>query len=131
MEKAPFFRESAMDEWIEIQRDERHIKRERAKARELRNTPYFKELFAKGICHYCGRKFPAAELTLDHIVPVARGGRSTKGNMVVCCRSCNQEKKYLTPAEMILRAAELKEQAAATAAAAEENPFAAPESSED
>ena len=105
-----------MDEWIEIERDERHIKRERAKARELRNTPYFRDLFARGICHYCGGKFPAAELTLNHIVPVARGGRSTKGNMVVCCRSCNQAKKYLTPAEMILRAAELKEQAAAAAA---------------
>ena len=97
-----------MDEWIEIQRDERHIKRERAKARELRNTPYFKELFAKGICRYCGEKFPQEELTLDHIVPVARGGRSTKGNLVVCCRACNQAKKYLTPAEMILRAEEMK-----------------------
>lgn len=97
-----------MDEWIEIERDERHIKRERAKAKELRNTPYFKELFARGICHYCKQKFSRDELTLDHIVPVSRGGRSTKGNMVVCCRSCNQAKKYLTPAEMILRAAEAK-----------------------
>ena len=92
-----------MDDWIEIQRDEAHIKRERAKARELRKTPYFQELFRKGICHYCGEKFPPSELTLDHIVPVARGGRSTRGNMAVCCRQCNMEKKYLTPAEMILR----------------------------
>jgi hypothetical protein len=30
--------------------------------------------------------------------------------MVVCCRSCNQAKKYLTPAEMILRAADAQEQ---------------------
>lgn len=92
-----------MDDWIEIQRDEAHIKRERAKARELRKTPYFQELFRKGICHYCGEKFPQSELTLDHIVPVARGGRSTRGNIAVCCRQCNMEKKYLTPAEMILR----------------------------
>ena len=92
-----------MDDWVEIQRDEAHIKRERAKARELRKTPYFQELFRKGICHYCGEKFPQSELTLDHIVPVARGGRSTRGNMAVCCRQCNMEKKYLTPAEMILR----------------------------
>lgn len=92
-----------MDEWIEIDRDEAHIRRERQRARELRKTPYFQELFRKGICHYCGGKFPAEELTLDHIVPVARGGRSTRGNMVVCCRACNQKKKYLTPAEMILR----------------------------
>ena len=92
-----------MDDWIEINRDERHIKRERAKARELRNTPYFQEQFRRGTCRYCGKKFPPEELTLDHIVPVARGGRSTRGNLVVCCRACNQEKKYLTPAEMILR----------------------------
>ena len=91
-----------MDEWIEIERDDAHIKRERAKARELRKTSDFQNLFARGICHYCGQKFPKAELTLDHIVPLARGGRSTRGNMVVCCRKCNMEKKYLTPAEMIL-----------------------------
>ena len=97
-----------MDDWVEIRRDEAHIKRERAKARELRKTPYFQELFRQGICHYCHQKFPAAELTLDHIVPVARGGRSTRGNMVVCCRNCNQQKKFLTPAEMILR--ELEQQ---------------------
>ena len=29
-----------MEDWIEINRDERHIKKERAKARELRKTPY-------------------------------------------------------------------------------------------
>ena len=84
-----------MDDWVEIQRDEAHIKRERAKARELRKTPYFQELFRKGICHYCGEKFPQSELTLDHIVPVARGGRSTRGNMAVCCRQCNMEKNTL------------------------------------
>lgn len=48
-----------MDDWIEIQRDERHIKRERAKARELRKTPYFQNLLRQGICHYCNEKIPA------------------------------------------------------------------------
>ena len=98
-----------MDDWVEINRDDAHIKRERNKARELRKTPYFQELFRKGICYYCGEKFERDELTLDHIVPVARGGRSTRGNMVVCCRSCNQDKKFLTPAEMILRELEKEE----------------------
>ncbi len=95
-----------MDDWIEINRDEAHIRRERAKARELRKTPYFQNLLRRGVCHYCGGHFPLEELTLDHIVPVARGGRSTRGNLVVSCRRCNQEKRYLTPAEQILRAAE-------------------------
>ena len=97
-----------MDDWIEITADEAHVRRERAKARELRKTPYFQELLRKGVCHYCHGRFPAGELTLDHIVPVSRGGRSTRGNLVVCCRKCNAEKRYLTPAEMILRAAESK-----------------------
>jgi len=92
-----------MDDWIEIERDEAHIRRERNKARELRKTPYFQELFRRGECYYCHGRFPPDELTLDHIVPVARGGRSTRGNLVVCCRKCNQEKKFLTPVEMILR----------------------------
>ena len=92
-----------MEDWIEINRDERHIKRERAKAREMRQTPYYQELFRKGICHYCSKKFPQDQLTLDHIVPVSRGGRSTRGNLVVACLDCNQKKKYLTPVEMLLR----------------------------
>lgn len=91
-----------MGDWVFIERDERHIKRERAKARELRKTPYFQELLRRGICHYCGQKFKPEELTLDHIVPVARGGRSTRGNLVVCCRSCNRTKSCLTPAEQLL-----------------------------
>ncbi len=108
-----------MDDWIEINRDERHIRRERAKARELRQTPYYRELFRKGICHYCGRKFAEDELTLDHIVPVARGGKSTRGNLAVCCRSCNQAKKYLTPAEMLLRQLENQDSGQNTEAADE------------
>lgn len=91
-----------MNDWVEIVRDERHIKRERAKAREMRKTPYFQDLFRQGVCYYCKEKFPEDELTLDHIVPVVRGGKSTRGNLVVCCKSCNQEKRYYTPVEQIL-----------------------------
>ncbi len=90
------------DQWIEVTADEKFIRRERARARELRSTPYFQELLRQGICHYCHRKFPREELTLDHIVPVSRGGRSTRGNLVVCCRKCNQDKGLLTPAERLL-----------------------------
>jgi 5-methylcytosine-specific restriction protein A len=43
---------------------------------------------------------------MDHIVPIARGGKSTKGNVVPCCKKCNNEKKYLTPVEMKLKAIE-------------------------
>ncbi len=91
-----------VSEWIEIEADSRHIKREREKARQLRNSQYWQRLLQKGLCHYCGRRFPAQELTMDHIVPVSRGGRSVKGNVVPCCKECNNRKMYKTPVEMIL-----------------------------
>ncbi len=40
---------------------------------------------------------------MDHIVPVVRGGKSVRGNVVPCCKTCNNEKKYLTPAEIIMK----------------------------
>ena len=93
---------------VEFQRDDAHCRRERAKARELRRTPYFQEKLRRGICYYCHGRFPVEELTLDHLVPVVRGGKSTRGNLVVCCRSCNQAKRCLTPAEMILNSPEFQ-----------------------
>jgi len=79
--------------------DEGDIKRERRKARELRNSQWWKRRCAKGVCHYCGRLTPPKELTMDHIVPIARGGRSTKGNVVATCKGCNNAKKQLLPME--------------------------------
>lgn len=92
-----------MDDWIEIKKDPKHVAREREKARELRNSPWWKEQLNKGVCYYCGKSFRPTQLTMDHIVPVARGGRSTRGNVVPCCKKCNNEKSFLTPAEMIMR----------------------------
>jgi 5-methylcytosine-specific restriction endonuclease McrA len=92
-----------VSDWIDIKKDPQHVARERAKARQLRKSPWWQQQLDKGICHYCGKKFDAEELTMDHIVPVVRGGKSTKGNVVACCKACNNDKKYLTPAEMILR----------------------------
>ncbi|MCG8473773.1 MAG: HNH endonuclease [Desulfobacterales bacterium] len=79
--------------------DESHIKKERAKARELRQSQWWKRRIAKGVCHWCEKAFKPSELTMDHVVPVARGGRSTKGNVVPCCKSCNTQKKQLLPME--------------------------------
>ena len=69
------------------------IRRERQKAKELRSTQWWKRRCAAGICHYCGNRFPARALTMDHIVPIIRGGKSTKGNVVAACKDCNTKKK--------------------------------------
>jgi 5-methylcytosine-specific restriction endonuclease McrA len=92
-----------MSDWIEIKKDLKHVSRERAKAKALRKGEWWKQQLAKGTCHYCGQAFPPEKLTMDHILPVVRGGKSVKGNCVPCCKECNRDKKYLTPAEMILR----------------------------
>jgi 5-methylcytosine-specific restriction endonuclease McrA len=78
---------------------EEEVRRERAKARELRNSQWWKRRRSAGICYFCGRKFPPKELTMDHIVPLIRGGKSTKGNVVPSCKECNSRKKHMLPVE--------------------------------
>jgi len=78
---------------------EEEIRRERNKARLLRESQWWKRRCAKGLCHYCQRPTPPKELTMDHIVPIARGGRTTRGNVVPCCKSCNNKKKLMLPME--------------------------------
>jgi 5-methylcytosine-specific restriction endonuclease McrA len=36
---------------------------------------------------------------MDHIVPIARGGKSTKGNVAAACKECNNAKQQLLPME--------------------------------
>ncbi len=92
-----------MADWVEIHKDPRHIAREKAKAKALRTSQWWRNKIAQGICAYCQGSFPPSALTMDHIVPLARGGRSTKGNVVPCCKACNATKKYWTPAELQLQ----------------------------
>ena len=82
-----------------IPAEDEHVRREKAKARELRASQWWKNELGKGVCHYCGRRVPPRELTMDHIVPIIRGGFTRKGNVVTCCKDCNSKKKYLLPVE--------------------------------
>ena len=75
------------------------IKREKEKARVLRKTRWWHQKLAKGECNYCGGRFSPAELTMDHVVPLIRGGKTTKGNVAPVCKECNSKKKYLLPME--------------------------------
>ena len=50
-------------------------------------------------CQYCGTRGTAFDLTLDHIVPRSRGGRSIAENLCAACQSCNQRKGDRTPDE--------------------------------
>lgn len=50
-------------------------------------------------CQYCHKTFPPQDMTLDHVIPRARGGESTWENLVACCRKCNNRKGHQTPEE--------------------------------
>jgi len=82
------------DDGFLVEVDAATIKRERARARALRDSPWWKRRCAPGVCHYCGAQVGARALTMDHLVPIIRGGLSTKGNVVAACKACNTAKKH-------------------------------------
>lgn len=53
----------------------------------------------KNCCQYCGQGFQSLELTLDHVVPKSRGGKTRWENLVTCCKRCNTRKGDLSPAK--------------------------------
>jgi 5-methylcytosine-specific restriction protein A len=75
------------------------LRRERARARELRQSQWWKRRIAAGICHYCRLQVGRRALTMDHLVPIGRGGRSTRGNVVPACKACNTRKQSALPVE--------------------------------
>ena len=82
--------------------DESVVRAERSKAREIRESSWWRQQLGKGVCYHCEKKFARGELTMDHLIPLSRGGRSTKKNIVVSCKECNSRKKNLTVAELRL-----------------------------
>ena len=82
-----------------IPADDDHVKREKNKAREMRKAAWWKNQLGKGQCYYCHQRFHPSVLTMDHVVPIIRGGKTTKGNVVTCCKDCNSKKKYMLPIE--------------------------------
>src|ERR1700686_1572205 len=79
-----------------------HFKYERAKAKELRQGSWWKQQLGRGICYHCGEKFSKELLTMDHLVPIARGGKSTKNNCVVSCKECNSAKGHHLSVELTM-----------------------------
>ena len=98
-------------DWYPVQKNNSAtVNKERRKARELRKSQWWKNCIQKGVCYYCQKEFPPKELTMDHIVPISRGGKSNKGNVVPACPSCNANKKLHTPADMVLKELQEKEE---------------------
>jgi len=50
-------------------------------------------------CQYCGVRGDARSLTIDHVMPLSRGGPWSWENLVVACKRCNSRKAARTPGE--------------------------------
>ena len=62
-------------------------------SRATRHEVYKRDGFT---CQFCQRPFARADLTIDHLVPLARGGLDEVTNYVTCCQPCNQRKSHLS-----------------------------------
>ena len=88
-----------MDEYF-LPASSEHQKREKAKARELRQSQWWKNQLGRGLCYHCQKRFHPSELTMDHLIPIVRGGQSNKKNCVASCKACNTKKGSKTTYEM-------------------------------
>ncbi len=80
-----------------------NISLEKEKAKKLRQSQWWNNLISsQPKCYYCSQVLERSNVTMDHIVPLSRGGKSSRGNIVPCCKSCNNNKKYMTATEFIL-----------------------------
>ncbi len=76
------------------------VKRNKSPVKFSRQNIYARDRYK---CQYCGGRFPTEELTYDHVVPRARGGKTEWENIVTCCMECNRKKGGRTPHEASMR----------------------------
>lgn len=78
-----------------------HIRTQKDKARKLRKTNWWQKRCQAAVCYYCASPLSFSQVTMDHIVPLSRGGRSTRGNIATACKDCNTAKGDLTAVEFL------------------------------
>ena len=96
----------AHDEWIRsvraailVPRVVRLLTYDRVPKRSVRLTR--RNVYARdqNLCQYCGEHFPLGQLSIDHVMPRSRGGKTTWENVVASCTTCNTRKGNRTPLE--------------------------------
>jgi len=59
-------------------------------ARKLKFSKKYVKIRDSKTCMYCGAK--EKKMTIDHVVPISKGGKNTWENCVCCCHKCNNKK---------------------------------------
>jgi 5-methylcytosine-specific restriction endonuclease McrA len=65
------------------------MQRRKQKPRFSKANLYIRDVYT---CQYCSTPYTKANLTLDHVVPLSKGGKTSWTNIVAACKSCNGRK---------------------------------------
>jgi len=65
-----------------------------------KNNVYLRDM---NTCQYCGNEFSKHDLTLDHVLPISKGGKTNWTNIVTACKSCNVKKGSRTDVSPLRR----------------------------
>lgn len=55
-----------------------------------------RQLYSSDSCFYCNKKLTESEKTVDHKIPVSKGGTNEMQNLVIACQNCNSKKNNKT-----------------------------------
>jgi 5-methylcytosine-specific restriction endonuclease McrA len=61
-----------------------------------RNNVFLRDQYK---CQYCSKTIAKSAVTIDHVFPISRGGKTDYLNCVACCKECNSRKGDRTPDE--------------------------------
>lgn len=67
----------------------KHYQKRPTRAKFTRRNMYIRDNFT---CQYCGEGFDSSELTIDHVVPRSKGGKTSWTNCASACKKCNTKK---------------------------------------
>ena len=78
----------------------RFVRKPKTPVKFCRQNIFIRDNFT---CQYCGKRFGTEELTWDHILPKARGGKTEWENITTCCIKCNRKKGGRLPSEASMK----------------------------
>jgi 5-methylcytosine-specific restriction endonuclease McrA len=103
-EKTQRYRDANREWWRSLHRINQFNRRNKIKlASDGTVTPEkVKEIYNREICDYCKNKIERNLRTLEHKLPLNRGGLHTITNLTMICFSCNASKGDMTESEFII-----------------------------
>lgn len=60
-----------------------------------------------GRCAICGKYVPFADFTVDHIIPISKGGTNDMNNLQCACKTCNLIKQDILPDDLMDKLSEI------------------------